>query len=105
VAQKMAQNMCRYRRIMNLNFVETIMTSFNIDIYQYPQCSSEFKLYNVQSYNTFGAKLYTDGNIKGPYGNHYTLSNGRLRFTAMFLNYELHQGIQYGFRAVSAIEP
>lgn len=42
------------------------MTSYWIDIKQCPDCGSEFKAWEVSSCNTFGAKYYTDGYVKGP---------------------------------------
>ena len=42
------------------------MTSYQIDIKQCPKCGCEFTAWEVASCNTFGAKFYTDGFVKGP---------------------------------------
>jgi hypothetical protein len=42
------------------------MTSYQIDIKQCPKCGCEFTAWEVASCNTFGAKFYTDGCVKGP---------------------------------------
>jgi len=42
------------------------MTSYQIDIKQCAKCGCEFTSWEVASCNTFGAKFYTDGCVKGP---------------------------------------